>query len=65
MVWTATILISGTVAYDDSYGFDESFLESEILLEYETLYVVTNPQDYKNTKYILSKKQAPKYLGPS
>ena len=65
MVWTATILISGTVAYDDSYGFDELFLQLEILLEYGTSYAVTNPQDYKNTKYILSKKQAPKYLGPS
>ena len=60
MVWTATTLKSGTVAYDDSYGFDELFSKSEILLEYETLYEVTNPQDCKNTKYILSKTQAPK-----
>ena len=64
MVLTVTILKLGTVAYDDSYGFDEWFLESEILLEYGTLYAVTNPQDCKNTKYILSTKQVPKDLGP-
>ena len=48
----ATALWLDSVACDGSCGFGVLSLELEFLLEYGIWYAITNPQDYRNTKYI-------------